>query len=462
MERMLNTIVNFLLIILGIRLLQELNRNKKQRPCPDPNANRNRRVDNVIAPYLPDQLIVWRKPGVSDAVFKQWKANLLDNLPGITVKKICRYCDDSLELWEGDNVTTVITEKTAGTSGGGNSGLSGGGDDVASFSLNFVMDMPEPAPCDFKARRYPPPEPIKPINGTPLTVAVFDTGLLDDLKNDYTKPLPNTCMPDGKTGWNFADKNDITNDDHKHIHGSLVATFIKEQESNYKLQAVNILPVKTHNREGRGDLYSILCGFAYAANCGARIINASFGFYTAKRAEPPVILVEFVQRVLTNNNILLIAAAGNINANNTIGKSIFAQAAVRDLDKNPFFPACLSKKFANVLTVTTVSQTNDEVSPSQNYSNSIVDIGVECDQKTENDYYFNNPLSTNVAIIGSSYATPIVAGKIAQHYKDLLGDMTNGIDKDLLLSRMKDKGLLHHNHSLTKFVKHGSWIKRGK
>lgn len=454
------------LFLWGFRRFQKILQDEAKRRCSDPDANRNKRVDKVIAPYIPDQLIVWRKHGVSETVFKQWKAELLDKLPGTTVRKICQYCDDSLELWEGDNVTTVVTEKTVGTSGGDGtdpSKVTGGGDVVASFSLNFVMDLPEPPPCVFKTERPLQPDPLPPLNGTPLIVAVFDTGLLDDLKNnDYTKQIPNNCcMPEGQTGWNFADKNKVTNDDHKHTHGSVVAAFIKEQEAIYRMQAINILPVKTHNCEGKGDLYSVLCGFAYAANCKAKIINASFGFYSAKHAEPPAILVEFVQRVLTNNNILLIAAAGNTNSNNTVGKSIFARATVRNLDKNPFFPACLSVKFPNVLTVTTVSPTTDTVSPSQNYSNTIVDIGVQCDNGDVNgDYGFTNPLHATASVVGSSYATPVVTGKIAQHYKKLTDDMSNGIDKDKLLSKMEELGLLSKNDQLEQYVKNGYWAKK--
>ena len=459
MKRYLDTLLNLILIFLGFKMLQELRRSKRQRPCPDPNVT----VDSVIAPYVPNQLIVWRKPAVLDSVYNRWKADIFEQHPGIAVKKLCESCDDTLELWEGDNITTIITGKTMGTSGGGSndSDLSGGGDAVASFSRNFIVDFPDPAPCGFKVGRIPPSQPIQPLNTTPLTIAVFDTGLLDDLKTTYTKDVVNSCMPDGKAGWNFADKNKKTADDHLHLHGSIVSKFIKDQEREFGLQAINILPVKTHNRDGKGDLFSILCGFAYAKKCGAKIINASFGFYSAKEAKPPAILFEFVQRVLSKSNILLIAAAGNTNANKAIGRPLAAQATIRDLDKNPFFPACLSKDFQNVLTVTTVSETNDEVSPSQNYSNNIVDIGVKCDATHNDDYYFNDPFGQNADIIGSSYATPIVTGKIAQHYTDLTAGMESGIDKEALLERMKVKGLLNENDSLSQYVKDGNWIKKG-
>ena len=206
----------------------------------------------------------------------------------------------------------------------------------------------------------------------------------------------------------------------------------------------------------------MLCGFAYAANCGAKIVNASFGFYGSRGSEPPTILAEFVKKHLTDKNILLVAAAGNLDSDKSLTATQLE--SVRNLNINPFYPACLAKDFSNVLAVTTVSLEKDKVSPYQNFSNTIVDIVVVCDGEVSNDYRFKDPLQSENAnetifILGSSFATPIVTGIIAQHYQVVTDSMVNGsIDKDKLIEKLFEQNLglnIPRNNPLSAFVKDG-------
>jgi hypothetical protein len=41
-------------------------------------------------------------------------------------------------------------------------------------------------------------------------------------------------MPGGERGWNFVNGNNITEDDHPHMHGSTVAKFIIDQAADIK------------------------------------------------------------------------------------------------------------------------------------------------------------------------------------------------------------------------------------
>lgn len=454
MEKFFRTLLDLFLLILGIKILQELRRNKRQRPCPDQRIT----VDSGPIKYIPTQLVVWKKPGVSDADFEQWKAGKLKQYSDLQVKKMCD-CDDSLELWEGDNVTTFIAEGVA-DAGGKNPTAppSGGGDAIACYTYNLIIDLPEPLGClpEQKGEERPAPPDI---GGTPLTVAVFDTGLLPELKALHTTTFT-SCLnrPGSDKGWNFAGNNDKTDDDYPSRHGSAVAKFITDREGIEGKQRINILPVKVHNKDGVSDLYSILCGFAYAANCGAKIVNASFGFYAYEGAKPPEILSQFVQKHLTDRNILLVAAAGNVNPDRTVGGVLASD--IRNLNYHPFFPACLSKTHRNVLAVTTVCEKKQQVSRSQNFSNTIVDVGVDCDDE-QNDFRFQSPLLPYDLILGSSYATPIVTGKIAQHYTDLINDLPNGkIEKMLLLQAMENRGILHRVPPLSAYIRKGYCTKK--
>lgn len=457
MARFLKAAGKAALVIVGCKLLAQLLKKKKMdKARRDPRVT----VDRTNAPLIPNQLIIWKKPDVSNADFNQWRTTHLNQYPGLVVKKLCAHCDDSLELWEGDNVSTFISEKVAsagGTSTGG--GPNGGSDVVACFSYNLIIDLPEPTACIPERKRDVKLPQRKVYADPPVTVAVFDTGLMPQIKGAYSATLP-SCMPGGGLGWNFAYKNNDTNDDYPSVHGSAVTKFITDQEDEYGLRKINILPVKIHNNQGKSDLFSVLCGFAYAANCGANIINASFGFYAAKNSPAPTILQQFVQKHLTGNKILLVAAAGNVNANQSIGLNTTEN--IRNLDVHPFYPACLSKDFENVLAVTTVSKAEGKVSPSQNFSATIVDVGVDADQVTEGDYRFEDSLGRGILLVGSSYATPIITGKIAQHYKPLMDAMPAGLNKSLLLGKMKSLGLLTPDPQFSPFVKDGNRSKKKK
>ena len=115
--------------------------------------------------------------------------------------------------------------------------------------------------------------------------------------------------------------------------------------------------------------------------------------------------------------------------------------------------------------MTTVSLEKDKVSPSQNFSNTIVDIGVVGDYEDENnDYRFQDPLQSVNAnkttfILGSSFATPVVTGIITQHYHLVTDTISNGsINKDKLIEKLflEDLGVnITQNNPLSAFVKKG-------
>lgn len=447
-------------VALGVKAIAEL-----IECCRDGRNNHNPKttVDFTGAKYIPNQLIVWKRPGVSDKDFLEWKRN---NKPqGVRQIKLCQYCDDSLELWEGDNISTFISGKgaTQGNSAGGG-GTTGGGDDIVCYSYNLIIDLPEADLCapEQDTRQIELPSQTE-SSEAPVIIAVFDTGLDPLIKKAYTNQV-HSCMPGGDVGWNFFDKNADTYDDHPSRHGSRVSKFIIDQANKYKNQKINILPVKIHNKFGKSDLFSVLCGFAYAANCGAKIVNASFGFYAAENSGPPVVLTEFVKKHLTDKNIILVAAAGNLNSDKSL--TISELETVRNLDVNPFFPACLSKKFANVIAVTTASLTKNAVSPSQNFSNTIVDIGVKCDKEIKDDYRFEDPLgqpgSSGEAtyILGSSFAAPVVTGMIAQFYPEVINSLVNGsINKANLIKKLQELNpvlITAENNPIKNFIKDGS------
>jgi len=436
--------------------------------------NRAIKINRFEANFIKNQLIILKKEGVSEKDFILWQQ---ENLGTRNIKQfsVCKKCDNNLQLWEGENIATFIVDKAAqgGIPPDAGGGVQGGGgeDEVAYFCYNVLIDLPEPVDCSPRIPKIDSRNTdTNSATGPALTIAVFDTGIIPQVFDDYIHSVRETCMPDGKKGWNFVMDNSTTDDDHKGKHGTLVSKFIIDQAVRFQKRRINILPVKVHNKNGQGNLFNILCAFAYAANSGAQLINASFGFYVKKTSAPPDMLTAFVKKHLTANNILMIAAAGNAHA---LEDSQFLagqppgypEQKARDLDEHHFFPACLSKEFKHVLTVTTVYVDDAEasVSPIQNYSKNFVNVGVSCDQVQGDDYDFFNPLtgSQHPMISGSSYATPVITGIIAQHYNELIADMPNGVfDNHIVVEKLALYNLVKKSHQLQQAVEKGYYYKQ--
>ncbi len=389
-----------------------------------------------------NQLIVWRTPNSDPGYLNTWLDSINTYCGPIQIKVFCLSCDSSLMLLTGQGVTTYIQGN--GGSHGGTSGCtsncppSGGGDTIY-WCRNVSVDMNDSSVITLKNKTFLPSTATAP--GTDITVAVFDTGVDSlELSNSgylYKGNIPSCLNTAATNGWNFPDSSPAVTDDYmcgleSPEHGAIVSKLIVEQVRHYAENNVKILPVKIHNCNGQSDLFSVLCGFAYAKERGAQIINASFGYYEPKKyssvngsvlKDPSVFLLKrYIQYYLTNNNILLITAAGNKkDAQET---QVFTSAGLtpptdlRNLDSVYFYPASLAAdpEMTNIISVTTVDTISNTVSPLQNYSPNVVDIGVNADDISGEDYYFVNPRVDSGLSEGSSFATPIVTGIICSHY----------------------------------------------
>ncbi len=409
------------------------------------------RVNNGPAQWNPTniidstQVMVWQDPSVSGTAFQQWLDSVKHARPDITLLDSCANCDNNMQLLNVPNPTLFLQSSTAGTSGGSKnpSGLSGGSGNPFGYACrNLGINIPtmDTAGQPIGLSGKPPFNPAWPAQqtNTGLVVAVFDSGLgregagvLDTAKKTcLIRPGVNTS-----NGWNFVDNTNNTIDTHPNRHGTKVTKLLVNQALLFGQQDLKILPVKVFDDSGRGDLFHILCGVAYAANAGAKIINASFGFYkytdsvVGLRAQN--LMHHFLEYYLDNNGMLLVAAAGN---DNPLEDAQFppqtSQTTLRDLALNPFYPASFAATDSNIIAVTTVSAPKNRPAPNQNYSNQIVDIGTDCDVVgSDGEYDFFDPLSTTnqlsidqfqvQTVNGSSFATPIFTGRLAALYATL-------------------------------------------
>lgn len=429
------------------------------------------------------QLIVWLKPDSTGEQFSRWLQDSVvkkGNKDDLKIRFVCGSCDSSLFLLEGKAVEVYMQGDVAK---GGNNSKSKTKVTGESGPIYFSTNLPVHFPENTKTGGEGKPSSIETkYSDTVVKVAVFDTGLEPGLLGSSSyiyKATDSACMPGANTGWNFTEGNNNWMDNNPQRHGTTVAKFITNEIEKYQQNSIEILPVKVFGSDGTGDLFSILCGFAYARNRKVDIINASFGFYESIHkydisGKPladftsPVLLKAFIDYYLTRNNILLIAAAGN--KNDAIEDPEYNPSdslQKRNLDSVHFYPASLSPELPNIISVTTVYK--DKVSPTQNFSSHVVDVGVTADGiDSIGSFVFINPINSSLKpVSGSSFAAPVVTGKFTAWYhlyKPLLRStaLTNaGRDSIFLLLRNNAvPSFLYNEQGLLNKIKEGKVINK--
>lgn len=425
---------------------------------------------SISPEYLSDtahQLVIWMKPGQSMSDVSD-KINSIKNKYGdIRIAKICKDCDSSLMLLVGPGADAYINAQGQTVRGGGGTGKPGaGGDDgPIFFSGNFHIMSEDSAdicqhnketPNEYNACKAEP----MPANSTtrdPVVVAVLDTGIDTTgigkymYKSDETvighnsKTEMNSCIgPNANNGWAFVPQSVPTIsypwfDDHPSKHGTIVSHLILNQVLQSGGNSIRLLPVKVLDKDGKGGrLYDFLCALQYSKNRGAKIINASLGFYSVFPNQPDThpypaadLLNAYIQNTLTANNILLICAAGN---------QFKHEYNTRSLDTISFYPASLSRNLQNVFAVTTVSKIAGDVSHVQNYSEHVIDLGVDDDQNILERYLFWNPLNAGHTVNGSSFATPKVSGTLCSNYDLVQSLISSGpLNKAQLINNIQSQ-----------------------
>ncbi len=151
-----------------------------------------------------------------------------------------------------------------------------------------------------------------------LTIAILDSGvdfehpdLSDYIWSNNTETTlgfnggddDSNCLVDDMIGWDFVNDDNNPMDDHG--HGTHVAGIIAEglpECSNIK-----IMPLKTHDQNGYGTTFSIVCALYYAAQKGAKVANASWGYY----GEESILIRNAIEFFTNTNDALFINSAGN-------------------------------------------------------------------------------------------------------------------------------------------------------
>ena len=417
------------------------------RRINNPKEEPKKIVDNkrTFPFYVEDELIVWGgKPDLKNKLKDEILTGPTSPGTGDTIKvETCESCDDQLELWSGEAVKTYISGEVVRS--GTQTKSKASGDDSLFYSLNFVIKVPDPGMKEIGRNL----EKTGTQQGSGPLIAIFDTGINPDIIS--YPDINSSCKINGKRGWNFVnDNNDVRDDFMPQQHGTVVTKYILD---SYGKNDINILPVKILGKNGEGELFDLLCGFAYAAGSGATIINSSLGFYYYEK-QPPKILVDYISKVLLPKNILLIAAAGNSESSEN-AKAValgVPLGELRNIDFHYFYPGGLSTILPNVICVTTTGKSVFDVSPTQNYSDPKVGTGIPAD----NGFSFKHPYHPSQLISGSSFATPIFTGRV---YAWLNGTPTSGFGQATLDGMVLDHLILSDSGLTGKTFK-GRYLKR--
>jgi len=233
-----------------------------------------------------------------------------------------------------------------------------------------------------------PPICIEDINNpnssnTGLRIAILDTGLTGTVMG--TPPVYT---------WNYVDNN--INVEDLNGHGSTMTTIIAntfEKNSDYTTDDIEWDIRKTHDINGRAYNSEIIYAMEQAAVAGADIINMSFSHF-ARHSDASNEMLKYSVELLEQNNILVVASAGNKSKNNdrTTGKVAF--------------PASLPTY--NVISVGALNCTDESLALFSNYGHNTVDL-VAPGVRIESINVAGSGLLANKTS-GTSQATAFVSG----------------------------------------------------
>ncbi|TVP53822.1 MAG: hypothetical protein EA341_00625 [Mongoliibacter sp.] len=385
-------------------------------------------LKNVKTPYVKGEVIVaYKNKDAKDKYGKLVANHLNENFENVELVK-CSDCLELTELWRADGIEDHIGSILNSVIDGSNdivrttptvvAGTTGDGD--LAISLNYITEVFDSDGAKLKKPDYS----NTPKSNDNLVVAILDSGIDTEFIGDtylWQSAASSSCFPSEIFGWNFTENGESfdVSDNTSSMHGTIVNLYILEQLVVHAESVPRLLNVKVLNEKNQGSLFSLVCGVHYAVNKGASIINTSLGFYDYEvydnfpQKKHPV--MHYLHTSYANDgSVLFVTAAGN-------GKGKFDDG--RNLEKNPFYPAVLSDNFLskinNVLTVTTSDGLGNEVSDRQNYSPRHVDAAIRSD--FDGDFSFQFPFQENLSnqdrLVGSSFSNAILTGKIAYGWK---------------------------------------------
>ena len=322
------------------------------------------------------------KKGFFSRIFDVFKVADLINVVRDNAKT-CN-CDDDLLLLSGPDLHLIST--TLNPDGGG---VAMGSPSELSNENSYI-----------NTSRFYKSQPQEPQTGAgktdALLVGIIDTGVNFGSDNKQTYRTINyepfiSAKIESSLSYNFM-RNNIEVIDSVG-HGTKIARIIVKNTSSEKIKLV---PLKTFDKNKVGNLYDNLCAIIYAMKHNMKIVNASWG---APVKESIPVFDEVLRRAKIAN-MVVVCSAGNEK---------------KDIDINPYYPACYADHSELGSYVITVTSKDSLIC--QNWSNSgnKIDLTVKTDNNCKH-IIPDNLGNTGVFFApGTSYAAPYVTAGVINY-----------------------------------------------
>jgi Subtilase family len=176
-------------------------------------------------------------------------------------------------------------------------------------------------------------------------------------------------------------------------HGTKIARIIVKNTSS---ERIKLVALKTFDRNKIGNLYDNLCAIIYAIKHNMKIVNASWG---ASIKEPIAVFDEVLRRA-KSANMVVVCSAGNEK---------------KDIDVNPYYPACYADHSELGSYVISVTSKNDSVCQNRSSSGKKIDLTVKTDYNCKHAIPDNMGNIGKVSDPGTSYAAPYVTAGVINY-----------------------------------------------
>ncbi|PWT96343.1 MAG: hypothetical protein C5B52_16015 [Bacteroidetes bacterium] len=362
--------------------------------------------------YFPDHTDSTGRAAIVAACCDSISAYLQRILPGTSTRCIVSYCPCDSSLINLDVSIVGLSGQTVPPPPPTTPKPGPTGD--YTYMNNINLEIPEATDTAFHYFDYDSTIKI-PVNGTTESdsrvIAIIDTGL-DTTR--FTSRIGSLIWGLPGTGTIFSvipnESYFVLNDPNHVQHGTAVTGIVLNQIPDTKPK---IMSIRAFDARGGGSIYTVSCALSYAIKNHVNLINASWGYF----GDVDSVLFKYISKA-SENGIPIIAAAGNTRGHhNPTSVCPTSENTTNDLSlpgRQLFYPGCFSTQFSNMVTVTTLASAGGELQLPcfyQNYSNVFVNVGV-LTKTGRQCCTFPHPSATDRLMEGSSFATPVVTGRM--------------------------------------------------
>ncbi len=228
---------------------------------------------------------------------------------GAELVKACP-CKENLELWETSAVNLETLRSTASEKSG-----------VDTTDYDYIMSLDDPTDDDFfRSQNVSLQSAFAETNyldiqpeskAAAVKVAVLDSGVDPDhpqLSDRLWTGKQPRCIEGAQIGYDFKYDDQIPDDSEN--HGSGVNGVLLDQVSPKVVECSNA----KFYAGGSGRLFDAICGIYLSIEQEVKIINMSFGY----ESDTASIMLYGAMRAAAQNDIFMVASAGNTNSNNNV------------------------------------------------------------------------------------------------------------------------------------------------